>query len=240
MTEKNQKIVAIAAISAVVLLMIAVSIVVAVPMIRLAENPAAFKAWVEGFGAWGRVIFVGLLVLQVIVALIPGGPFELAAGYAYGVAEGSILCMIAFLLGSAGIFFLVRKFGMKVVELFVSQKDIKQLEFLKNPRKTRTLAFILMIIPGSPKDALNYIAGLTNLKLQEWLLIVFIGRIPALVSTVISGAAAGEKNFVLSLAVLLLTAVVSGLGVLYYRNICRQEQVDEMKKATTCEVTPKS
>lgn len=213
-------------ITLIIIAMITVSIFIAVPMIRLAENPAAFKAWVDGLGTWGKIIFVGLLMLQVIVAFIPGGPFELVAGYAFGVAEGCILCMISFLLGSAVIFSLVRKFGMPIVEMFVSQKEIKQLEFLRNPRKTRTLAFILMVIPGSPKDALNYIAGLTNLSLLQWLVIVFIGRIPALVATVISGAAAGEKKLVLSAAVLILTGAVSGLGVLYYRHICKQEQED--------------
>lgn len=230
MTEKRQKILWLVIIGIILAVMIAVSVCVAIPMVRLAEDPAAFKAWVDGFGIWGKAIFVGLLMLQVIVAFVPGGPFELAAGYAYGVLEGTVLCMVSFILGSAIIFVLVRKFGMKLVEMFVSQKDIKQLEFLKNPKKTRTLAFILMVIPGSPKDALNYIAGLTSLKLKEWLLIVFIGRIPALVSTVISGAAAGEKNFVLSVVVMALTGVVSGIGVLYYRHICKLENAQ--KKTT--------
>lgn len=224
MTQRKQKNIWLTVIGVILIAMIAVSVCVAIPMVRLAEDPMAFKAWVEGFGAWGRLVFIGLLLLQVIIAFVPGGPFELAAGYAYGALEGTILCMIAFILGSAAIFLLVRKFGTRVVELFVSQKEIKQLEFLKNPRKTRTLAFILMVIPGSPKDALNYIAGLTNLKLQEWLLIVAVGRVPALVSTVISGAAAGERKFALSVMVMALTAVVSGLGVLYYRHICKQER----------------
>lgn len=224
MTQRKQKNIWLTVIGVILIAMIAVSVCVAIPMVRLAEDPMAFKAWVEGFGAWGRLVFIGLLILQVIIAFVPGGPFELAAGYAYGALEGTILCMISFILGSAVIFLLVRKFGTRVVELFVSQKEIKQLEFLKNPRKTRTLAFILMVIPGSPKDALNYIAGLTNLKLQEWLLIVAVGRVPALVSTVISGAAAGERKFALSVMVMALTAVVSGLGVLYYRHICKQER----------------
>ena len=231
MTEKKQKILWMCFIGILLAVMTLCSILIAVPMIRLAENPSEFKAWVDGFGFGGQFIFVGLLMLQVIVAFVPGGPFELVAGYAYGVWEGTMLCMAAFLLGSCIIFLLVRRFGMKLVEQFVAKREIKQLEFLSNPRKTRTLAFILMVIPGSPKDALNYIAGLTSLRLSEWLLIVFIGRIPALVSTVISGAAAGEKNFVLSAAVMALTALVSGMGVLYYRHICRQEQLSETSAA---------
>lgn len=228
MSEKRRKFLWIVAMVLVVLIVIAVSLFVAMPMVRLAKDPQAFQAWVEGFGSWGRLVFVGLLVLQVIVAFIPGGPFELAAGYAYGVVEGSVLCLTAFLIGSWIVFVLVRRFGMRLVERFVSKKEIKELEFLKNPKKTRTLAFILMIIPGSPKDALNYFAGLTRLKVTEWLLIVAIGRIPALVSTVVSGAAAGEKNYILSIIVMAMTAVVSGIGILYYRYLCKREN-DENK-----------
>lgn len=227
MPEKQQKRIWIILIAMILIVMLAVSICVAIPMLRLAEDPSAFKAWVDGYGVWGKAIFVGLLMMQVVVAFVPGGPFELVAGYAYGILEGSLLCMASFILGSALVFALVRKFGLRIVEMFVSRKEVKELEFLKNPRKTRALAFILMVIPGSPKDALNYVAGLTNLKLFEWLGIVFVGRIPALVSTVISGAAAGEKNMILSAAVLALTALVSGIGVLYYRHICRQEQKNE-------------
>lgn len=223
MQDKRRKIILIAACALIVLVMLAVCWFAAIPLVRLADDPEAFKLWIDGFGSWGRLVFVGLLALQVIVAFIPGGPFELVAGYAYGIWEGTLLCMVAFLIGSWIVFTLVRKFGMKLVEFFVSKKEIKELSFLKNPKKTRTLAFILMVIPGSPKDALNYVAGLTNLKLGDWLLIVMIGRIPALVSTVVSGAAAGEQNYLLSALVMAGTAIVSGFGILYYRHLCKKE-----------------
>lgn len=231
MGGRKRKIFWIVGCSAAVLLVLAVSFYVAIPLVRLAGDPEAFQAWVERFGSWGRLVFVGLLVLQVIVAFIPGGPFELAAGYAYGAVEGCLLCMAAFLIGSWIVFSLVRRFGVKLVEMFLSKKEITELEFLKNPKKTRTLAFILMVIPGSPKDALNYFAGLTRLKLTEWLVIVAIGRSPALISTVVSGAAAGEENYLLSVVMMVITALVSGAGVLYYRYLCKKEQKENKPTA---------
>lgn len=193
-----------------------------VPMVKLAKNPEAFRAWVDTSGIWGRVLFVGMVFLQVIVALIPGEPLELAAGYAFGALEGTLLSMIGILLGSLVIFCTVRRLGPKFVEVFFPEKELKRLSFLKNPKKAKALAFILMTIPGTPKDLLSYFAGLTPLSLRQWLGIVVIARIPSLVTSTVSGGAAGERNYVLAVVMLILTLLMSGAGMLYYRKICKE------------------
>lgn len=224
MNDKHTKILSIAAVVIFILVMVASAVWIGLPMVRLAKDPSAFQNWVDAYGGWGYLIFIGIITIQVIVALIPGGPFELVAGYAYGTWEGCLLCMAGFLLGSLVVFLLVRKFGVKLVEVFFSKEQIAGVKFLQNPKKTRTLAFILMVIPGSPKDFLNYFAGLTSLNLWEWLLIVLVGRIPALVTTVISGSAAGEKKYLLSIIMMAITLILSGIGLWYYHRLCRQER----------------
>ena len=78
-----------------------------------------------------------------------------------------------------------------------------------------------MTIPGTPKDLLSYVAGLTPLTLSQWLGIVAVGRIPSVLTSVVTGAAAGERNFVLAALTLAVTLAVSLAGVLYYQRICR-------------------
>jgi len=105
MTEKHQKIVAIIAISIFVIFCALVGYFIGVPMVRLAEDPQQFRTMVDTYGVWGRIIFVGMVVLQVIVAFIPGEPIELAAGYAFGFFEGTLLTLAGFMIGSILIFF---------------------------------------------------------------------------------------------------------------------------------------
>lgn len=223
MTEKQQKGIWILGLAVFLLFCAMVGWFVGVPMVQLAKTPEAFRSWVDSFGIWGKLLFVGMVFLQVLVALIPGEPVELAAGYAFGAAEGFLLSMAGILLGSWAVFGLVRTLGIRFVSVFFAEKEIRRLVFLKNPKKSFILALILMTIPGTPKDLLSYVAGLTPLTLSQWLGIVAVGRIPSVLTSVVTGAAAGERNFVLAALTLAVTLAVSLAGVLYYQRICREQ-----------------
>lgn len=224
MTEKHRKILYLAAIFIFLAFMAATTWYVGKPMVSMAEDPEAFRAWVDASGLWGRLLFVGMVVLQVVVAFIPGEPIELAAGYAFGFWEGSLLTLAGFLIGSWIVFALVRRFGVKLVEVFFSKNKLDEIKFLQNPKKTKVISFLLMLIPGTPKDMLSYFAGLTRLTTKEWLLIVAVGRIPSLVTSTITGAAAGEKNYLLSAISLSATVLITLAGIWYYRRLTKQEQ----------------
>ena len=230
MGEKHKKTVYSFAVSAFILVMVAVGWFIGRPMIRLAQDPEAFRLWVDSYGIWGRLLFVGIVVFQVLIAFVPGEPIELAAGYIFGVLEGSLLTMGGFLLGSWIIFVLVRRFGVKLVEVFFSKEKIREVGFLKNPKKSKVLAFVLMTIPGTPKDFLSYFAGLMPISLKEWLSIVAISRTLSLVTSTVSGAAAGNEDYILSAIMFAATALISGIGILYYRRICKQERLAESEE----------
>jgi len=222
-TDKHKKLAACIAVLIFLLFCIAVSYYIGVPMVRLAEDPAEFRRWVDSYGVFGRLVFIGMVVLQVIVAFIPGEPIELAAGYAFGFWEGTLLTLAGFLIGSWAVFLLVRKLGVKLVEIFFSTEKIRTFSFLNNPKKTKTLAFLLMLIPGTPKDFLSYFAGLTTLSMKTWLLIVAVGRLPSLVTSTATGAAAGQKDYVLSAIMLGITLLLTATGILYYRFVCKKQ-----------------
>ena len=223
MIEKHKKALCVLALVIFLTFCGLVGCFVGVPMVRMAEEPEVFRAWVDGFGIWGKLVFIAMVVLQIIVALIPGEPIELMAGYVFGAVEGTLLSMAGILLGSLLVFLLVRRLGPKFVEVFFPEKEMKRLAFLKNPKKAGVLAFILMTIPGTPKDLLSYFAGLTPLKTHQWLGIVAVSRIPSLLTSTISGAAAGEEHYLLAGIVFAITLLASGIGALYYRKICKEQ-----------------
>ena len=100
MTEKQQKRIWLLCAAVFLVFCTWVGWFIGVPMIRMAEEPDAFRLWVDSHGILGRIVFVSMVIIQVLVAFIPGEPVELLAGYAFGVIEGSLLTMAGFLLGS--------------------------------------------------------------------------------------------------------------------------------------------
>ncbi|MCQ2497918.1 MAG: TVP38/TMEM64 family protein [Lachnospiraceae bacterium] len=186
-----------------------------------------FKLWMEDHGALGCVVYVIMVFLQIVVALVPGGPIEVAGGYAFGVLGGTSLFMLGAFAGSLTVFLLVRKFGKPAVDIFFKDKEIKRLNFLKDDAKRNILFLILFIIPGSPKDLLCYVAGLTDMPIWFFVLITTIGRLPAVLGSAISGAALGESNFYFAALSLGIVFALSGVGIVIYYLISRKHKTKE-------------
>ena len=163
-------------------------------------------------------------ILQVFFAVIPGEPMEFGAGYAFGAVEGTLLCLIGTTAGSMIIYFFVRRFGVRAVEIFFSREKIESLHFLRSEHKRNTLMFLLMLIPGTPKDLLSYFAPLTGMGPWTWLWITTVARIPSIVTSTIGGSALGVQNYVFAAIALGVTLLISGAGLLIYRRICRAHE----------------
>jgi len=192
------------------------------PLVRFISEPEAFRAWVQDRGVWAYLAFIGMVVLQVIVAVIPGEPFEIAAGYAFGTVMGTVLCLIGILIGSLIIFFAVRRWGIKLVELFFDREKVFSLPIFR-PGRLEVIAFIVFFIPGTPKDLLTYAVGLTPMRPLSWILICTVARLPSVITSALGGSALGTQNYLLAIVVFVLTGFVSALG-LYFYNRAQKKQ----------------
>lgn len=189
------------------------------PLIAFVSDPERFRSWVEGRGLLGKLFYVGAMFLQVVVAVLPGEPFEIAGGYAFGAVEGSILCLLGAVLGSTVVFWLVRTIGKRLVSLFFSEEKLASVEFLKTSPRRNELFFIVFLIPGTPKDLLCYFAGLTDMKFGVWMLISTVGRLPSLLTSTIGGDVLGDRNYLFAALLFAGTLLISLIGILLFRKI---------------------
>lgn len=219
LTEAHKKKIYLFAIVVALIFIGAVGYLVGKPMVEFVREPERFRAWVDSSGFVSRVIFVGMVVFQLIIALIPGEPLEMGAGYAFGAVEGTILCIIGCVIGSALVFLFVRRFGVKLVEVFFPREKIRSLRFLQDSRRLNLLTFIVFFIPGTPKDLLSYFIGLTDMKLGTWLCITAVARIPSIVTSTVTGDALGLKDYQFALIAFGVTLALSLLGILVYRRL---------------------
>jgi len=147
--------------------------------------------WIESLGLWGLAFYLILHAL-VIVFLLPGVFFTLGAGFLFGVLKGSLLIVTATTLG-AGI-----AFGISRLLLHERAKH-----FLLSHAKARVITaaistdgwkviLLSRLIPFFPFKASNYIFGLMNFRLRDFLAGTFIGVIPWSVTNVYIGWLAGD------------------------------------------------
>lgn len=194
------------------------------PLIRFVREPERFQAWVDAQGVRAPLLFVGMVVLQIVVAIIPGEPLEIAAGYAFGALEGTLLCLIGALVGRVAVFLLVRRFGVRAVEVFFPLEKVQSLRFLQNEKKLTFWVFFLFFLPGTPKDVLCYIVGLTKISLRSWIIISTIAPIPSIITSTIGGSALGMGRYAFAAAVFGATLAISAAGLLVYRRVSRRNE----------------
>ena len=193
-----------------------ISYLICKPMLEMSKDPAAFRAYIDEQGIKGYLMLMAAMFLQVVAAVIPGGPFEIAAGYAFGVWKGALIADVALTLGSLFVFLMVRRFGVKFACLFVSKEKLDSVKFFHNSTRRDLLAFIFFLIPGTPKDIFTYVMGFTDMKIPMWIFITFVGRFPAIWLSAMSGDAIGERNYTAFFIMIAIIVVVCLAGSIFY------------------------
>jgi len=222
--QRHRKIASVISMAIFVIFSIAVFYYIGRPMLALVSEPDQFRLWVYEKGLMGKAAFIGMMALQVVIAIIPGEPLEIGAGYAFGIWEGTLLCLIGQVIGSIIVFLFVKYIGIRAVEAFFSKEKIQSLKFLQHHKQLDLLVFILFFIPGTPKDILTYFVGLTPMKLSTFLLITFFARIPSVITSTIGGDAIGLQHYQFAVIVFVITLLISGIGILIYRKITKHNE----------------
>lgn len=200
-----------------VLIMVAVTVALWDEIAKLGtpEGRESFKAYIDGIGVLGWFVTLGIQLLQIFVALIPGEPVELMLGFVWGPWLGMVTCLVGILIGTTVIFLLVKRFGRPFVQKIVGDKDLSTYKFLSDPKKIDLTVFILFFIPGTPKDALTYIAPLAPIKPVKYILIATFARIPSIITSTLLGDSIAEGDYLLAIIVFVITALISVLGIIF-------------------------
>ena len=155
-------------------LVIGILSLLCMPLSRRLSDPGnqeQLRAWIDSLGFTGWLILLGVQILQIVIAFIPGEPVELLAGALYGAWGGLLTC------------------------------------------------FILFLIPGTPKDMLTYLAGVSKIRPAQFLLISTFARIPSIITSTWMGASVSRGNWGMAIVVFLLTAAIGLVGILYKQRV---------------------
>ncbi|MDF2567092.1 MAG: associated Golgi protein-like protein [Oscillospiraceae bacterium] len=181
------------------------------------------RNFILSYGFWGWVITLGIQILQVLVAFIPGEPIEIIAGLIYGTWGGLLLCLLGSLIGSIVIFFMVKLLGSSFVNAIIPEEKFSKFKFLHDSQRLELVVFILFIIPGTPKDVLTYFVPLTKMKPLRFFIISTFARIPAVISSTFLGSSIENNEWSLAIFMFVLTAIIGLLGIMVHNKFINKQ-----------------
>ena len=202
-----------------------------IPFIKDLADPVyrvEFKEYIDSLGIKGVLLLLGIEVLQIVVAVIPGQPTEILSGMLYGNVGGILISLLGIFIGTTIVFFLVRKLGTDFIQLFFSKEaveKIKNSKIFKNPQKFELLMFIIFVIPFIPKDIFIYLGGISPVRAKRFLPIATLGRLPGLIIAVYMGDKIYQGNFGLVAALTIGFIAIGLLG--YYISDKAQKKLED-------------
>jgi len=186
------------------------------PIYAFFAAPEQVRAWVEGLGAWGPLVIVLLQMSQTLLAPIPGQAIGAVSGYLYGPWLGTLYSMIGLVLGSLILFLLARRFGRPLAARLIGGSSMARLDELVE-RGGGLFFFLLWLFPFTPDDLASLAAGLTCMRLGQFLLLMPLARLPGVFVSVWLGANVADNVAHIPPAwwVVLFVAIAIGAVVLW-------------------------
>ncbi|ASZ07090.1 TVP38/TMEM64 family protein [Enterococcus thailandicus] len=125
----------------------------------------------------GPVIFILIQILQVVIPIIPGGISTAAGVLIFGPYAGFVYNYVGICIGSVIIFLLGRRYGKPFILSLISDKTYdKYIGWLDNQSRFEKLFALAIFLPVAPDDALCLMAGLTNISVKKFSLIIFLAK----------------------------------------------------------------
>lgn len=174
---------------------------------------------IQSKGPFGVFILLGLQLLQIVVAFIPGEVVQVAAGMLYGPFFGSLIILLGCVVSSAIIYKLVHSLGAPFVRSMVSEEHMVKFYEFERSGKLNLIVFILFVIPGMPKDVFTYLVPLTSMRMRTFLLITTVARIPGVIISTYAAAGLAEGDITTSLIIFGVAAVLMVLGIVFRERI---------------------
>ena len=143
------------------------------------------SAWVDGYGKAGPAVYL-LLYTVAPAVFIPSIPISMAAGVLFGPGWGTVLASVGSTLGAVLPFVVARHVARPYVERHLRGrfKDMDQ----KIEEHGWIYVAITRLIPLFPFELLNYGFGLTKVRFATYIVVSWLGMLPATTAYVFFGS----------------------------------------------------
>jgi uncharacterized membrane protein YdjX (TVP38/TMEM64 family) len=173
-----------------VAVLVLAAIVTAVRLLPIRDDLARFQQWVRGEGAASYLVYAVVYAIATVL-FVPGSILTIGAGAIFGVVRGTIVVIAGATAGSTISFLLARTALRKRVEDLVSRNPKFQAIDRAIAREGTKIVFLIRLSVVFPFTYMNYVLGLTGVRIGPYVIATLIGTAPATVAFVYIGAIAG-------------------------------------------------
>lgn len=187
-------------------------------MIDLLSSKNRLLQFIKQNPRHSATIFIGLQILQVVAAPIPGEITGFVGGIFFGTVWGVVYSTIGLTIGSWIAFMLARLLGRPIVERLVSRETIERYDYVMK-HKGLLLAFLMFLIPGFPKDILCYVLGLGHMNQRDFLIVSALGRLLGTVLLTMGGSFFRDQHYAALFTVIGVSLLIILFAMIYHERV---------------------
>ena len=150
-----------------------------------------FQAYVRGAGALGYIAYI-LVYAVCVVFFIPATILTVGAGAIFGLVTGTLIVIAGATLGATLAFLLARTILRKRVEKMAARHPKFRALDEAITREGTKIVFLVRLSVLFPFTWINYVLGLTGVRLRTYIWTTLVGIAPATFAFVYIGSIANE------------------------------------------------
>lgn len=178
----------------------------------------ALREFVSARETAAPLVFMGLQILQVLLAPVPGEISGFVGGYIFGTTLGFVYSSIGLAAGSTLNFYIGRILGNRFVRRVIPAAKLEKFDRFLSHQGVFVLLW-LFIFPGFPKDYLCLFLGITVLPFKVFILLAGFGRMPGTLLLSLQGEFLFDRNYAVLGTVFVICLLVIGIAVRYRKTI---------------------
>ena len=178
------------------------------------RDPVKIRDLILSFGSYSILAFIVLQILQVVIFFIPGEVVQIAGGYIFGPIIGGLASSVGIIIGSMIGYFVAKILGKKYINGLIERNNLTKLKKILDAGSNNIAIFIIYFIPGIPKDILVYVAGISNVRIIDFIIYSSLGRLPWIIASAVFGHGINQGNYVTTIAIALISGTLFLVGIL--------------------------
>jgi uncharacterized membrane protein YdjX (TVP38/TMEM64 family) len=176
---------------------------------------------IKSLGIWAPLAIFALRFISIVIPIIPGTAFALAAGLSFGLGPGLAVIFLADFTSCCISFFLSRRYGRDWVKRLIGARFMNRVDRLSQQHLERNFPLLTAFLMTGFFDFVSYGVGLTQTSFLRFMGALCISIPIAHSPAVILGAKLLEKrqSTILVIAALLVAFAIAIItGILQRRN----------------------